>query len=618
VQVRDTIAASGGIEDFVGGRVLAWIGGLAVAVGVIFLLAIGISQGWIGEITRTLLAGVISGGLLVGGIRAHGRRGRTDAAKAATATGIVGLFATALVAGGLYHLVPAVVAIVAAIAVGATATAVAIRWRAPGIAALGILGALAAPWLLDGMIALLSIQLLFVATASATAVVVWQRWTWLGIAAFLIATPQWILFAWRVQAADTYVLPVLVGFGLLAAAAAVGFEVRARAERLRIASLLMLGVNALVLAVVGASFLDHAGLWLVALALAHLAIGVGARRTTRISHDLAMAGLVLGVVLADVGAALLLDGLPLVVGWAAGGVLFATLARVARPGLDRDAAVLGLGAHLALGLANALLVAPAGSVTGQLALIAVAASALISGRLAEEGWVGLRMALDATALVLIGYVTVASLDGVQLTLALAAEAFALIAIARRQREDIIALGGALTFTGFTVMHALVVLAPPYALYYGVDQPLAAAVGLGAAVVVVVLAARLMPEEPRVVVAVRGIAALLVLYAASVELVTPFAPQQGQALLSALWALTGVAVLIAGLVRDQALLRHVALGLLGVTVAKVFVYDLAALSSIYRVGSLIALGLLLLAGAFAWQRIRPRPLPDLRTMPGSLR
>jgi uncharacterized membrane protein len=42
----------------------------------------------------------------------------------------------------------------------------------------------------------------------------------------------------------------------------------------------------------------------------------------------------------------------------------------------------------------------------------------------------------------------------------------------------------------------------------------------------------------------------------------------------------------------------------VTVVKVFLYDLSTLTSIYRVISLIALGLLLLAGAFAYQRIRP--------------
>jgi uncharacterized membrane protein len=95
-------------------------------------------------------------------------------------------------------------------------------------------------------------------------------------------------------------------------------------------------------------------------------------------------------------------------------------------------------------------------------------------------------------------------------------------------------------------------------------------------------------------------------------------EQGQALLSGLWALTGVGPLVAGLVRDRAALRLGALALLGVTVGKVFLFDLASLTSLYRVASFIALGLLLLGGAFAWQRIRPRALPDLRTVPGPLR
>jgi len=66
------------------------------------------------------------------------------------------------------------------------------------------------------------------------------------------------------------------------------------------------------------------------------------------------------------------------------------------------------------------------------------------------------------------------------------------------------------------------------------------------------------------------------------------------------------------------LRQGALALLAITVTEVFAYDLASLDSLARVASLIALGLLLLTGAFAWQRFRPRPLPDLRSMPEALR
>jgi uncharacterized membrane protein len=62
----------------------------------------------------------------------------------------------------------------------------------------------------------------------------------------------------------------------------------------------------------------------------------------------------------------------------------------------------------------------------------------------------------------------------------------------------------------------------------------------------------------------------------------------------------------------------ALALLMVTVGKVFLYDLATLTSVYRVASFVGLGLLLLAGAFAWQRMRPRALPDLRSAPRAVR
>src|SRR5436190_9278648 len=44
------------LEDLVGGRVLAWAGGLAILVGLALLFAIAISRGWLGEGARTLMA----------------------------------------------------------------------------------------------------------------------------------------------------------------------------------------------------------------------------------------------------------------------------------------------------------------------------------------------------------------------------------------------------------------------------------------------------------------------------------------------------------------------------------------------------------------------------------
>ena len=104
-------------EDLVGGRVLAWVGGLAVLLGLIFLFALGISNGWIGETARTALGAGGSAALLVLGIWLHERKARTDAALASVATGISGLFVAVTVAAQVYHLVPQLLAVVLAIGV---------------------------------------------------------------------------------------------------------------------------------------------------------------------------------------------------------------------------------------------------------------------------------------------------------------------------------------------------------------------------------------------------------------------------------------------------------------------------------------------------------------------
>jgi uncharacterized membrane protein len=193
----------------------------------------------------------------------------------------------------------------------------------------------------------------------------------------------------------------------------------------------------------------------------------------------------------------------------------------------------------------------------------------------------------------------------------------------------VAACGALAYLALAAGHAVGVHAMPDALVDGLADPGAAALALGAALIAAGALAWMAPAPARGMLA--GITAAGALYLASVELVTPFQPgleglalgelgvrEQGQVLLSGLWALTGFGVLVAGLLADRTELRRAALALLGVTVAKVFLYDLSALSSIYRVASFIVLGLLLLGGAFAWQRMRPRALPDLRAMPGGLR
>jgi len=74
-------------------------------------------------------------------------------------------------------------------------------------------------------------------------------------------------------------------------------------------------------------------------------------------------------------------------------------------------------------------------------------------------------------------------------------------------------------------------------------------------------------------------------------------------LSAFWTLAGLGLLWLGLERRLRDLRLGGLGLLLLATGKVFLHDLSALSSAWRVLSLVVLGLLLLLAALTYQRAR---------------
>jgi uncharacterized membrane protein len=71
--------------------------------------------------------------------------------------------------------------------------------------------------------------------------------------------------------------------------------------------------------------------------------------------------------------------------------------------------------------------------------------------------------------------------------------------------------------------------------------------------------------------------------------------------SALWMAYGAMLMLIGFWRKSAFVRWQALVLIALTVIKVFVYDTSQLDHIYRILSFIALGVLLLAVSFAYQR-----------------
>ena len=82
-------------------------------------------------------------------------------------------------------------------------------------------------------------------------------------------------------------------------------------------------------------------------------------------------------------------------------------------------------------------------------------------------------------------------------------------------------------------------------------------------------------------------------------------QRGHTVVTAFWGLIGLGLLIAGLMRRSAPLRLGGLALFGFALAKLFLYDLSALSSVTRAASFLAVGAFMLAGGFFVQRLSER-------------
>lgn len=91
-------------------------------------------------------------------------------------------------------------------------------------------------------------------------------------------------------------------------------------------------------------------------------------------------------------------------------------------------------------------------------------------------------------------------------------------------------------------------------------------------------------------------------------------ERGHVAVSVVWTLIGLALLIAGLIRDERLLRYGGLVLFGLSLAKIFLYDLSTLNSAARALSFIVVGALVLAGGFFLQKLSSRLGPGRAPTP----
>jgi len=68
-----------------------------------------------------------------------------------------------------------------------------------------------------------------------------------------------------------------------------------------------------------------------------------------------------------------------------------------------------------------------------------------------------------------------------------------------------------------------------------------------------------------------------------------------------WALFALTLLVVGIVRKLPASRYAALGLLSVTLLKLFFHDLAQLNQLYRIGAFIGVAVIAMLASFAYQR-----------------
>lgn len=422
-------------EAVFGGRVLAWIGGVAILFAAVLFLGMAISRGWLDEEARTIIAAAISLLALGGGVWLHERRGRTEAAQALVASAIAGLFGTIVVAAQAYSLISPGLGLACGAAVAALGFAIAVRWKSLLVAAIGSLGALGMPLLVGVDTSGGSIAFVAVALAATVAILIWQRWDWLALGAYLVSIPQ--LYVWMHVERDDPVLAlaVLAGFWALYMAAAFGYELRRRAEeRLPISSWLLIFAASAAAARTGYWILDDGGhhtlavILLFGFAALQVALGIAAIRL-RLHRELGALLVGLGIALTAVGLGLALHGPALVCGWAAAAVVLAGLGSrldaTPHPALSSaERMLIAAGGFLALAVGHTLIVeAPPSAIfdgvhsLGEAAVAIVAcvaaafACAHFARRISPEGAEVAAFA-GATGLVYLGSVLIVSTIGV--------------------------------------------------------------------------------------------------------------------------------------------------------------------------------------------------------------
>lgn len=155
-QINNSTNSLNAIETDLSTRWLIWLGGITLALGGIFVVKYSIDEGLLSPAVRVSLGFIL--GVILAGAGEWLRRARSDLSfmkdtpdylpSAVAAAGFAITFAAIYAAFGLYHLIPALIALVGMAAVSLTATYMALN-QGRFFAFLGLIGGMGAPALVS-------------------------------------------------------------------------------------------------------------------------------------------------------------------------------------------------------------------------------------------------------------------------------------------------------------------------------------------------------------------------------------------------------------------------------------------------------------------------------------
>jgi uncharacterized membrane protein len=231
------------LEERFGTRWVVWAGGLALALGGLFLVRYSIEQGLIGPGARVALGALLAMALIGGGEWLRRRESRAgiaglpaaDIPSILTAAGTTVAYATVFAAYALYDFIGPAAAFLL-LGVVALATLAAALLHGPALAALGLVGAEVTPLLVASDTPNYWALYIYVAvvTAAAFALARARLWRWLAVTAVAFGLFWSFPGIAEAGALAPHVFHVVVGFGLVALFIVAGFSYGPSAEPGRI------------------------------------------------------------------------------------------------------------------------------------------------------------------------------------------------------------------------------------------------------------------------------------------------------------------------------------------------------------------------------------------------